>query len=161
METILKLKFRNMIEIVKKSKGKKVEPHYLLKYNYMIGDADGNTNEKVKVSLNNPYLERYVTLLNSLQPCKGTWGLILDTENITKVFKEGQITEDDYRFLTGLMFEYWEDEESEPYFKENDKYSQEFYDGVEGETEYSFLVFEGVKLYYIDENGDKFDTIIK
>lgn len=151
-----------MIEVIKKNKNKKVEPHYILEYNYMIGDANGDTSKKVKVSLDNPYVERYVTLLNKLKPVKGTWGLILDETNISKAFKEGQIAEDDYKFLTALMFEYWEDEEDEedPYFNENDKNSWEFYGGVEGETEYSFLVFRGANLYYIDETGEKFETRI-
>lgn len=57
--------------IVKKEKKKEIkesEPYYLLKFKYMIGDANGYTSEKVKISLENPFLERLVKLLNSLEP---------------------------------------------------------------------------------------------
>jgi len=154
-----------MIEIrkEKKSKTNKVnEPYYLLKYYYMIGDADGNTSEKVEVSLNNPFVERYVTLLNSLKPTKGHWGVMLEEDRICDAFKENQITEDDYRFLCRMMFEelYEEIEEFEV-SPENEDYANEFYDGVRSDTEYSFLVFEGVELFYVDEFGKKHKTTIK
>lgn len=149
-----------MITIKEKSnkKKKKKQPYYLLKYNYMIGDANGNTYEKVKVSKDNPYLERYFKLLNSLKPVKGTWGIVLDQETLEKSFKEEQITEDDYNFLIAVMFIYDEDE-SELNLDVN--YVDEFYDGVCSDNEYSFLVFEGLTLTYVDENGKKHKTEIK
>jgi hypothetical protein len=66
-----------MIEIQKPNPKTTIvgHPHYILKYDYMIGDSDGYTSEKIRVSVDNPFLERYVTLLNSLKPTKGTWGL--------------------------------------------------------------------------------------
>ena len=72
---------------------------------------------------------------------------------------EGQITKDDYEFLKHMMFEGAESEfVVEP---ENEEFSYEFYEGVSGETEYSFLVFEGISLRYVDEYGKKHKTEIK
>jgi len=151
-----------MIEIVKETKGtKKVcEPHYLLTYNYMIGDADGDTTEKVEVSLDNPYLERFVKLMNSLQPTKGYWGICLEEGRLENHFKEGQITEDDYNFLLALLFD-WETKSTFVIEPENEEYSHEFSEGVRSETEYSFLSFEGIDLQYVDEFGKKHKAVIK
>jgi hypothetical protein len=163
-----------MITIVeeKKNDKKKNEPYYLLVYNYMIGDAKGHTKEKVKVSLNNPFVERYVKLINSLKPIKGTWGLGLDKNVIYQCWKEKQVSEEDYAFLKRMMFdcdEYDEDDEDdepddEPVFFVSEKcklYADEFSDGVTSDTEYSFLVFEGAELFYIDEFGTKKKTKFK
>ena len=94
------------IKIVKEKKSKKkITPYYILKYNYMIGDANGNTSEKMDISKDNPYLERYCTLLNSLEATKGYWGISLESDRLYEHFTEGQITEDDYKFLCRMMFE--------------------------------------------------------
>lgn len=154
-----------MIEIVKENKtNKKREPYYTLTYEYMIGDANGDTSKTVKLSLDNPFIERYVTLLNSLTPTNGTWGVMLSEEDLTKHFNEGQITEDDYKFLCRTMLEEMYGDELEfPFIvsEENEKYANEFVEGVCSDTEYSFLVFEGCNLKYVDEFGVKHKTIIK
>ena len=124
-------------------------PHYILTYNYMIGDADGNAKEEVKISLDNPYVERYCKLLNSLKPSKCRIGVFLDSDSLTSYYQEGQITHDDYEFLDALMFE-------EGF--EDDEYSFEFFEGVRSECEYFFLVFEGCDLIYVDEYGVKHET---
>lgn len=145
-------------------KSKKIDPYYILKYNYIIGDANGNTSEKLEISKDNPFLERYYKLLNSLKPTKGTWGIILNSETIYKVYEENQITKDDYYFLMRMMFEGYEEEDmespnpKEPKFKvsrKDEDFANEFFDGVRAETEYSFLVFDGLSLKYVDENGEK------
>ena len=146
-----------MIEIIPNTKNKKkIKPYYILKYNYMIGDANGQTSEEVKISKDNPYLKRYVKLLTSLKPLKGTWGIVFD-HKFHKFLDEGQITEDDYKFLDRLMHEESEDFDEIP---EDDEYSWEFWEGVQGETEYSFLVFQGFKLTYVNEYREKFKTKI-
>lgn len=53
------------------------DPYYILQFNYMIGDAKGYTNERVGISLDNPYTEKFITLINSLKPFSGTWELYL------------------------------------------------------------------------------------
>lgn len=164
-----------MIKILPEKKPNKkanVKPHYILEYDYMIGDANGNTSKKVKVSKDNPYVERYCKLLNKLKPTKGHWGVMLEKgDRMYDHVTEKQITEDDFNFLKRLMFEEYEENCDEcecdtcecgnsPFEipKEHEKYANEFHNGVTSNTEYSFLVFEGVSLYYIDEFGKKHNT---
>ena len=160
-----------MIKLVEKkvNKEKVSEPYYLLVYNYMIGDANGDTTEEVEISKDNPFLERYCILLNSLKPVKGRWGVMLESARIASSFSEGQITEDDYKFLMRTMFiedlEDWEEEEEEElllknYFKteQDNNWADEFFEGVRAEADYSFLVFQGVSLTYVDEYGIKHGT---
>jgi len=142
-----------MIRIKEKKKSKK-KPYYLLEYDYMIGDANGDTSEKVNLSLDNPYIEKFVTLINKLKPLKGTWGIVFEG-SIFDFHNAGQLTEEEYEFLDVLMFE---DSELIDKLKLDDKYAYEFLEGVRGETEYSFLVFKGATLYYFDEFGEKHDT---
>ena len=147
-----------MIKIIETNKMtvETITPYYTLIYNYSIGDTCGRTTQDVYLSVDNPYIERYCTLLNSIQPLKSRWGIILNEETVELCFKEeNQITEDDYNFLMRTMFS-----EENNYFKsdrEND-YADEFYEGVMEELDYSFLVFEGVKLTYTDEHNVVFDT---
>ena len=149
-----------MITIVKEKPSKKErKPYYELKYNYMIGDADGNTSEKVSLSADNPFIERYVKLLNGFRPLKGHWGTVFHNNILDKLLEEKQITEDDYNFLDVTM-----NEEPDATFevpKEQEKFLYEFFDGVRGDTEYSFLVFQGCELSYFDEFGTKNKTKIK
>ena len=151
-----------MIEIkkAKKKSKKKREPYYHLVFNYMIGDANGYTSEEVEANVDNPYVERFVKLLNSLQPTKGRWGVILEEARLRDSLNEGQITEDDYNFLCPMMFYDWE-EENELEEDPDDGFKYEFMDCVRDEAEYSFLVFEGIDLYYYDEYGVKHETKIK
>lgn len=157
-----------MIKLVEKIKStEKREPFYTLEYHYMIGDGNGDTTEVVRLSEDNPYIERYCKLLLSLEPTKGHWGIVLNKERIWNSFQEGQITEDDYFFLRKFMFEYDEDDEDDEEYvnskmfklePENENYSHEFYYGVMAEAEYSFLVFQGLSLIYHDEYGEIHDT---
>lgn len=146
-----------MIRIKPKNKNKTIsDPYYKLVYNYMIGDANGDITKEVDVSLDNPYVERYITLMNSLKPPKGKWGIILN--RLSEHFKEGQINEDDYEFLKAMMFD-----GSNSAFKienGNEDFADEFFEGVRSDTEYSFLVFEGCDLFYIDEFGESHETEI-
>ncbi len=118
----------------------------------MIGDADGETTKKVDVHINNPHIERYVTLLNSLKPTNGHWGVMLEPDRLRKHYKQKQITEDDYKFLMRYMFPEDTDE------NDDEEYLFDFYEGVRAEAEYSFLVIQGIELEYVDEFGDKHDT---
>lgn len=127
-----------------------------LKYKYQIGSSSDNIVEKIKVSNNNPFVERYCKLLNEVKPLKGSWGTMLEMKEVSGWLKEKQITKDDYNFLTRVMFpENLDDEDDEVvnYFKteEDNKWADElclgvdgFDSGVRSDTEYSFLVFEGI-----------------
>lgn len=159
-----------MIKVVeKKPNTKKVqEPMYLLTYNYMIGDANGDTSEEIDISLNNPFIERYVTALNKLKPTKGHWGVMLEDVRMYAHLKEGQITQDEYIILQ-TVFSYGEydpieaddfDEKDNPLMlsDEDKEHLAEFADGVRADAEYSFLVFQGANLLYIDEYGKGHQT---
>jgi hypothetical protein len=141
-----------MIKVIEKQKNKtKQNPYYLLEFNYMIGDADGHTEEEMTFGIEDAdIVERFVKLINGLKPLSGTWGIVFERHEFHK-FKN-QLSEDDFNFLKNVMFENWGEEESE------DDYTGYFSECIKGETEYSFLVFKGVNLYYYDENGIKYDT---
>lgn len=149
-----------MIKIIPKGKIKnhvKIKPYYQLIFNYTIGDADGDITEKVIISHENPFLERFVKLINSLKPLQGNWGLSLDYETLEKLLEEKQINKDDFEFLKRIMF--LEDSE----FKLNDEeeiYANEFEDGIMSEIECSFLTLNDVELIYVNEFKEKFETEI-
>lgn len=158
-----------MIKIKEKKKTKrKSDPYYLLEFDYMIGDANGQTSEEVVLSVDNPFIERFVTLISKLKPLKNSWGIVFKEYEFENFYDEKQLTKDEYVFLRTLMFEpYFDDEEeykeylSENTFKVEEKdeeYSKEFFEVIKGETEYSFLVFQGAYLYYYDEYGVKHET---
>ena len=136
-----------MIKIIEKSKTtvETVTPYYTLTYNYTIGGTSENVTREVYLSIDNPYIERYCILLNSLQPFKSRCGIILSEATI-ELCLGNQITEDDYNFLMRTMF------------LEENNYADEFYKGIAEELGYDFLVFEGVKLTYTNEHNVIFDT---
>ena len=139
-----------MIRVIENKKSKQ-NPYYLLEFNYMIGDADGHTEEKMRCSIKDAdIIERFVKLVNGLKPLKGTWGIVFEQHDFNKFLKEGQLNQEDYDFLKNVMF--WDDGE--------DDMSAYFADCIKGETEYSFLVFEGVDLYYYNEDGVRHETQI-
>lgn len=150
-----------MIKVIKETNKKVIgEPNYLLTFNYMIGDANGKTYTEVSLSIDNPFIERFCTLLNGLKPTCGRWGVMLDKDHLNESLEENNITEDEYKFLDRTLFENWDENEETKYFTDiNDiNFANEFYDGVRSQTEYSFLVFEGVTLEYVDEYGNVFPT---
>jgi hypothetical protein len=53
-----------------------------------------------------------------------------------------------------------EDDDAINYFKteEENNWADEFGEGIRSETEYSFLVFQGIELKYVDEDGKKHKT---
>lgn len=140
-----------MIKIIKeKPKNKKAKkPYYILKYDYMIGDANGDITETVDLSVENPHIEKFVTALNKLKPTTGHWGVILTSDRLKEHFNEKQITKDEYDLLM-IVFKNDYDEEEE--------FLYEFEEGIRSENHYSFLVFTGAKLVYVDEYGEKFKT---
>jgi len=149
-----------MIEIISNDIAKHpiCSPSYELTYNYMIGDAHGYTTFEVSCDVNNPYIERYVTLLNKLKPPKRYYGVVLESDKIQKMFDEGHFSEDDYEFLKRMLF--CDNESKFVVEKENEEYSYDFGEGVRSETDYSWLTFTGIDLEYKDEYGVIFQTRI-
>lgn len=146
-----------MIKIIE-AKKKDIEPYYKLVFKYMIGDAKGNTEEETTWDANDTIMiERIVRLLNGLIPIKGTWGIILDREILDDFVKEKQITPDDRNFLDAIMYENHYKPIENPIY---DDYSGCISDCIKSEIGRTFAVFEGIDLYYYDENGVKHDTEI-
>lgn len=152
-----------MIELIEpKYKTANIIPHYRLVINYMIGDADGYTREVIEpISVDNPHLERLVTILNSLINTPGHFGIRFDRKHLTKSLNAKDITEDDFEFLMFMLN--IEDADKHPSWTEEEKdYVYEINDGpFYFETEYSFVTFSGCELYYINAYGTKFETKIK
>lgn len=134
-------------------------PFYELVYKYTIGQHSGKTQEFADISDDNPFLERFVTLLNKMEPPQGHWGYTLSTDRLTKILDEGQITQDDYNFLVRTLRL-----EDNGYFqseKDND-WADEFSAGdvIRSEFDGSFITFDGVDLYYMDDLGRRLNTKI-
>ena len=149
-----------MIKIIERSKTtvETVTPYYTLIYNYTIGDTSEDITRditrEVYLSIDNPYIERYCILLNSLQPFKSRCGIISSEAKI-ELCLGNQITEDDYNFLMRTMLL-----EENNYFKDDEEnnYANEFYEGIAEELGYHFSLFEGVQLTYTNEHNEIFDT---
>ena len=151
-----------MMKILENKKStQKITPHYMLTINYMIGDADGDTQYSSEVRLENPYIERFLTLIDNLPQRPGHWGLSLDNACISDLFKHKLLSEDDYKFLCKFMPKYGEyDDIVEPLTDEEYEDFDAISSCIRSDVEYSFLTYESYELDYYDENGTKFNTEI-
>ena len=144
------------------------EPHYILKYNYSIGGETSDIITKTtRLSLNNPYIERAVYLLNNFLTDKE---LIL--EEIRTSYECDEFDEMSYKFLIRILMH--EDIDLEHYITGDNEtledveeyldiytyHADEFRDGVYTTVEGAILVFEFVELVYINEYGNEFKTSI-
>jgi len=150
-----------MIRIKEIPKSEVSEPYYLLVYEYMIGDADGDTSREVNVSIDNPYTERYIDLLCSLYDEDNIDFVVLNEEYLYDFYTENKISIEDYAFLCRMMgFQYDEPDYVFEVSPDNEKYANEFRDGVCSEIGYVGLSLDYVDLFYYDEHGTKYDTEI-
>ena len=144
------------------------EPHYILKFNYSIGGETSDIITKTtKLSLNNPYIERAVYLLNNFLTDKE-----LTLISLRDSYEDGEFNDMDYKFLIRILMH--EDTDLEHYItgdnetlEDVDEYldiytyhANEFRDGVYTTVEGAILVFEFVELVYINEYGNEFKTSI-
>lgn len=123
-------------------------PYYHVIFNYMIGDVNGNTT--YDFICNESEIEKvvkYVSILNKLKPLKDHWGICFD--NYTKEYPGEYIglSEDEYNIFIDLL-----------YSNDYEDIRGEISECLKSETEYSFLVFEKVDVYYYDENGIKYNV---
>lgn len=140
-----------MISVIRPEKIVNKEPFYIIKFNYMIGDADGDTTFESQISLDNPYTEDVVKLMNSLPCPRGRIGLMLNFENINLIREN--LTDEQYDLLVKLVCPY-----DVPY--EIDEDIEVFHECIRSETDYSFLTLDDVELVYIDEYGMEYPTKI-
>ena len=75
-----------MIEITKKNT---IKPHFQLSINYIVGEFEGDTRISNKISIENPFLERFCNLLNKLEPLKEKKGIIFTQNKIISVYNKG------------------------------------------------------------------------
>ena len=144
------------------------EPHYILKFNYSIGGETSDIITKTtKLSLNNPYIERAVHLLNNFLTEKE-----LTLISLRDSYEDSEFNDMDYKFLIRILMhedidlehyitgdnETWEDVEE--YLDIYTYHADEFRDGVYTTVEGAILVFEFVELVYINEYGNEFKTSI-
>jgi hypothetical protein len=161
-----------MIKIIRNGEEHpKQVPFYFLEIEYLLADTNRHVYSSSPILLENPYLERFVKLLNSLCTTKDNWGIIFERKNLPKHLNEHQITEDDYQFLARMMYDEYEEQgdfededgnERVPFFvePENEVYANQFFELIRGEAHYDFLVFENAKLTYFDEYDNEFETEI-
>ena len=87
---------------------------------------------------------KYVSILNKLKPLKDHWGIF---DNYKKEYPGEYIglSEEEYNIFTELSC-----------YDGNDAIKVEICDCLRSETEYSFLVFQGVEIYYYNKNNTKY-----
>ena len=144
------------------------EPHYILKFNYSIGGETSDIITKTtRLSLNNPYIERAVHLLNNFLTEKE-----LTLISLRDSYEDSEFNDMDYKFLIRILMhedidlehyitgdnETWEDVDE--YLDIYTYHADEFRDGVYTTVEGAILVFEFVELVYINEYGNEFKTSI-
>ena len=144
------------------------EPHYILKFNYSIGGETSDIITKTtRLSLNNPYIERAIYLLNNFLTDKE-----LTLISLRNSYEDSEFNDMDYKFLIRILMdedidldhyitgdnETWEDVEE--YLDIYTYHADEFRDGVYTTVEGAILVFEFVELVYINEYGNEFKTSI-
>ena len=144
------------------------EPHYILKFNYSIGGETSDIITKTtRLSLNNPYIERAIYLLNNFLTDKE-----LTLISLRNSYEDSEFNDMDYKFLIRILMhedidlehyitgdnETWEDVEE--YLDIYTYHADEFRDGVYTTVEGSIVVFEFVELVYINEYGNEFKTDI-
>lgn len=115
-------------------------PYFKVVVHYMIGDANGNTEEVLHYSRED--LEERIQLilaLNKLQPMKGCWGICFD--NLPEEYPGSYIgvSEEEYALIIRAI--------------EDDEYSLDWRNPLYSEREGYFVVFEGITVTYIDENN--------
>lgn len=124
------------------------DPYYHVIFNYMIGDANGNTTYDFTCSESEiEEVVKYVSILNKLKPLKGHWGICFD--NYKKEYPGEYIglSEDEYNIFKSLICP-----------NNFEDVREKISECLRSETEYSFLVFEKVDVYYYDENGIKYNV---
>jgi hypothetical protein len=123
-------------------------PYYHVIFNYMIGDADGSTT--YDFTCNESEIEKvvkYVSILNKLKPLKDHWGICFD--DYCGIGYPGEyigLSEVEYNVFMDLL-------DCEFYIS---KERSEIQSCLASRNEYSFLVFQGIEIYYYDENNTKY-----
>jgi hypothetical protein len=150
----LTIEEQKLLGLIKKPKAPKVKKNHKLKVFYMIGDADGDTDVRVKVSINNPFLKHITEALDKMEEPEKHWGLRLHIRNFKINYNKKNINELEFDLLC-LVYNYSNNEnDAIAFFKKhgfensetNQKYLLEFEGLLIDECEYSFLIYKGYAL---------------
>ena len=150
----LTIEEQELLGLIKKQKPPRVKKNHKLKIFYMIGDADGHTDEEAIISINNPFLKPLTEALDKLGGLEGNWGIMLDEEHYAGNRKIGNINDFEYELLLLVTGYNYEEDTANDFLKKygydesekNHDYLQEFDGLLIADTEYSFLVYEYYKL---------------
>lgn len=150
----LTMEEQELLGLIKKPKPPKVKKNHKLKIFYMIGDADGHTDEEAIISINNPFLKPLTEALNKLGKIEGHWGIMLEEEHYDGNRKIGNINDFEYELLSLITGYNYEEDTANDFLKkygydeseQNHDYLQEFDELLISYTEYSFLVYKNYKL---------------
>lgn len=130
------------------------DPYYHIIFNYMIGDGNGNTTYDFTCSPEDiDEVIKYVSILKKLKPLKRHWGICFD--NYSEEYPGDYIglSEEEYKTFLHLL-ELEEEESTDIEFNICDCIKSRI-------NEWSFLVFEGIEIYYYDKNNRKYQVVIE
>lgn len=130
-------------------------PSYYIEFNYMIGDGDGETEYGFACGKEDiEEVVKYVNILNKLEPLKGHWGICFDNYPEEYPGEYIGLSEEEYKkFIRILSLDEYDDL--------HNTVEENIYDCIKSSNGYHFLVFEGINIYYYDENGKKFNVMIE
>lgn len=150
----LTIEEQELLGLIKKPKALRIKKNHKLKVFYMIGDADGHTDEEAVISINNPFLKPITEALDKLGEIEGHWGTMLDEEHYHGNKKIGNINDFEYELLCLVTGYSYDEDDANVFLKkygyeqseQNHDYLQEFEGLFISDTEYSFLVYKDYKL---------------
>lgn len=144
-----------MIRVIGKNTDK-LNGHLELSLTYFDISSTWTYERTAVISINNPFVERVCKLLDNLKPLPDQDGIILTDDYLSETVTEGNISADEYDFLSRILFNYYSDQEMINYFgEENCEYATEFYECVSNETEQRESVYFGWSIWYIDRETQK------
>ena len=134
-----------------KPKAKKIEPHYSLLFQYLIGSTSGFKSTKVKVKLDDPIIERFFKTLNGLMSNKDMYYIFLEEDCFDSSLANGLLNQEDYDFLKDTLFN-----KKSIYSKLVVTYVERWSPFNSGDTTLQYI-----ELFYFDEDGVKFEAKVK
>lgn len=125
-------------------------PYYHIIFNYMIGDGNGHTEYDLTcVSSEIEEVVKYVSILNKLNPLEGYWGVCFNNYPEEYPGEYIGVSKNEYKVFIKLI------ECEEDYYT---SIKGAIHECLRSEIECSLLIFEGVEIYYYDENNVKYSV---
>lgn len=128
---------------------KKQPPHFNVTVHYLIGDADGNTEETILYETEEELEEDipYIKLLQKLEPLRGHWGILFSDYSREYPGEYIGLTREEYSKFRDLL-----DYETTP--------SESISSALYSERDSYWVVFQDIDITYVDENGGTHEVII-